>query len=274
LGELLQTDATPFAWFGDGRQYALHALIDDATGAVTGMYLTLNECAEGYFCVIKQTVENFGVPLSFYADGLGLFFGHEKPTIEEQLEGKMAHETQFAAILRQLGSNLIHARSPEAKGRVERLWETLQSRLPVEFDMRGINDVDTANAFLADEYVGVFNKRFAVPPVNGEPAFMPRPKGIIFDRLLSMRYTRVVDKSGCFSLNGYLFQTNMPGLPPKAKITVLVNKRIGLKAEYNGSLSSPLPLFDKEKRQVASSSVAALIEKFVHECCLKNEHAA
>ncbi|MDR3269961.1 MAG: hypothetical protein LBT32_00390 [Peptococcaceae bacterium] len=196
---MLQTDATSFDWFGIGERFALHALIDDATGKLAGLYMSKNECAEGYFCVLKQTVQIYGVPQNIYADGLSLFFGTSKPTLEEQLEGKPGGQTQFGEIMAQLGTHIIHARSPQAKGRVERLWETLQSRLPVEFKKHGIADMEAANQFLAEEYAGVFNQRLGMQPTNTASAFMQRPKGIVLDRLLSLRYSRTVDQSGCFS---------------------------------------------------------------------------
>jgi hypothetical protein len=90
-----------------------------------------------------------------YADGLSIFFGkkkNEELTLEEELSGTFARKTQFGQICDTLGVELIHARSSQAKGRVERLWETLQSRLPIEFAMRGIKTVEAANAFLRDEF--------------------------------------------------------------------------------------------------------------------------
>lgn len=272
FGEMLQADATPFAWFGGQERYALHAMIDDATGNITGLYMSKNECAEGYFRVLKQTISSCGIPLSIYADGLSLFFSAKKPTIEEQLEGKQYGATQFDDITKQLGSRLIHARSPQAKGRVERLWETLQSRLPLEFARRNITDVSKANAFLQDEYIARFNTRFGIEPNNRNSAFMPRPKGINIDSLLSIRYTRTVDNSGCFSLDSILCQCNVPGILPKSKIDILINQRLGVKVFYKGSLFTPIPILDKKKRQVTGSSINTIIAQFVSDNCLKNEH--
>ncbi len=274
FGEMLQTDATPYPWFGGKETYALHALIDDATGKLTGLYICKNECAEGYFQVLGQTIESHGVPASIYADGLSLFFSNKKPSIEEQLEGKHSGSTQFGEIAKQLGIQLIHARSPQAKGRVERLWETLQSRLPVEFAKLGIDTVEAANDYLREEYVRVFNTRFGVEATNNITAFMPRPKGIILNQLLSIKYTRIVDNSGCFSLNNVIFQCNVPHIPLKSKIEVLINARLGVKVLYNGHLFTPTPFQDKKKSQALGSSIDSIIAKFIYENCLKNEHVA
>jgi transposase len=274
FGDMLQTDATPFDWFGKGESYALHAFIDDATSKLTGMYMTKNECAEGYFQIMRQTITDYGVPQSIYADGLSLFFGTKEPSIEEQLEGKTVRTTRFGAIAEQLGTHLIHARSPEAKGRVERLWQTLQSRLPIEFLKRSITTVEEANEFLYGSYIETYNNRFEREPESPLSAFLAKPKGIQLDTLLSMRYERTVDNSGCFSFNGVLCRCNVPGIKPRAKIEILVNGRIGVKVLYNSKLFTPVPVLDKKKRQVTGSSIEAIIAAFMHECCFKNEHIA
>lgn len=165
FGELLQTDATPFDWFQTGETFALHGFIDDARGAVTGLYMSKNECMDGYLEAFRQTLTDYGTPEALYADGLSIFFTKKKAeelTLEEELSGVLVRKTQFGQICDTLGVNLIHARSSQAKGRVERLWETLQSRLPIEFAMRGIKTVEAANAFLRDEYRTIFSERFAV----------------------------------------------------------------------------------------------------------------
>ena len=274
FGEMSQTDATSYDWFGTGKSDALHALIDDATGRITGLYMSKNECAEGYFQIVHQTITDVGVPQSIYADGLSLFFGGKEPSVEEQLAGKTIGTTQFGAIMESLGCRLIHARSPQAKGRVERLWQTLQSRLPVEFAKRNIKTVDEANVFLHDYYIEMFNNRFSQEPMNTQSAFMKLPIGTHLDTLLSMKYERTVDNGGCFSFHGVLCQCNVPDIVKNAKIELLVNGRIGVKVRYKGKLYTPLPILDKKKRQVAGSSIEAIFASFVHDSCFKNEHVA
>lgn len=141
-GLMLQADATPFPWFGDKINYAMHGFIDDATGKITGLYICKNECLLGYLEVLRQTLTNFGIPLSLYPDRYSVFFVNPKKendiSIEEQLKGVTKRVTQFGRIVDSLGIDMFPAHSPEAKGRIERLWDTLQSRLPVEFAMRNI----------------------------------------------------------------------------------------------------------------------------------------
>ncbi len=136
LGMMLQPDASPFEWFGGTVKYSLHGFIDDATGIVTGLYLCKNECLLGYLEVLRQTLTNFGIPQSLYPDKYSVFFVNTKKqhdlSIAQQLAGVDKKLTQFGRIVERLGIDMFPAHSPQAKGRVERLWNTLQSRLPVE----------------------------------------------------------------------------------------------------------------------------------------------
>lgn len=273
FGELLQTDATPFDWFGIGEKSALHAFIDDATGTLTGLYMCKNECYEGYAQITRQTLQKHGIPLAIYADGLSMFFSNEKLSIEDELAGKTRKLTQYGEVLSGLGTQLIHARSPQAKGRVERLWETLQSRLPVEFAKRNIKTDEEANAFLL-EYIGIFNIRFGVEPTKKESAFIKRPKGLNLDTLLAWKTTRIVDNSGCFSFGRVICKCNIKDIFPKAKVEILVSVKLGVKVRYQGRLYTPTPILDAKNRQISGSSIQTILAQFVHDNCLKNEKRA
>lgn len=124
-GMMLQADGTPFDWFGNGEKYSLHGFIDDATGKITGLYMCKNECLLGYLEVLRQTLENYGIPVSLYPDKYSVFFPPKKVddhlTIEEQLNGREKGITQFGRIIEELGIEMFPASSPQAKGRIERL---------------------------------------------------------------------------------------------------------------------------------------------------------
>jgi hypothetical protein len=141
VGELLQTDVTPFDWFTLGVSYALHGFQDDATGDIPGLYLCEHECLQGYFEAFRAVLHGYGVPEALYVDRIGIYFVNTKKpenrSIEEQLAGKTLDKTQFGLIAETLGCCLISTGSPQARGRIERLWETLQSRLPVWFALNG-----------------------------------------------------------------------------------------------------------------------------------------
>lgn len=273
FGELLQTDATPFDWYGIGENSALHAFIDDATGTLTGLYMCKNECYEGYSQITRQTLQKQGIPLAIYADGLSMFFSKDKLLIEDELAGKMHKLTQYGEVLSGLGARLIHARSPQAKGRVERLWGTLQSRLPVEFAKRNIKTDEEANAFLA-EYIEKFNARFGVLPAKKERAFIKRPKGLNLDTLLAWKTTRIVDNSGCFSFDGVICKCNVKNILPKTKVEILVSVKLGVKVRYQGIMYTPTPILDSKNRQISGSSIQTILARFVQNSCLKNEKLA
>ena len=254
-GLLAQMDATPFEWFGSSEKFALHGAIDDATGNVIGLYMTKNECLLGYWEVTRQILLNHGVPVSLYTDRHAIFLSTHasKLTIEDQFAGKVVNDTQFGRAMNELGITLIPARSPQAKGRVERLWETLQSRLPVEFKIAGISTVDEANEFLA-KYIPRFNATFSVKPEDSESAFRPLTSTLDPDTILCVKLTRSVDAGGVFSFYNRSFKvittSTLPTLPPKAKVTVLVSPRLGIKVQFKNALFDVLPYIKPKKQNV------------------------
>lgn len=251
-GILIQMDATPFEWFGTDEKYTLHGAIDDATGKIVGLFLTKNECLLGYFAVSRQMLLRFGIPVSLYTDRHAIFVSPnaDKVSIEEQLDGKVVNETQFGRAMSELGVTMHKARSAEAKGRVERLWDTLQSRLPVEFKIAGITDVEGANAFLAN-YIDKFNKKFAVAPAEPECMFRPVPDASFVDHILCVKQERSLDNGYVFSFYNRHFQViedRSAPIPPRSRIRVLVSPEFGVKAQYKGLVYDVLP-YIKPKKQ-------------------------
>ncbi len=174
LGMLLQLDASPYAWLeGRGPQLALVAAIDDATGQVVGAVFRRQEDAAGYFLVLQQVAQSYGLPLAVYADRHTIFQSPTKRTVDEQLLGAPP-QTQFARLLAELGVRLIAAHSPQAKGRIERLWGTLQDRLVKALRQAGATTIEAANAVL-QSYLPKHNQRFAVAAAQPESAFRPLP---------------------------------------------------------------------------------------------------
>lgn len=160
-GDLLQLDGTPFQWFeNDNHYYDLMGSIDDATGKVTGLYMCENECFYGYCEVLKQTFENYGRPREVYTDRAAIFCCTPKNkknlTVWEQLAGIHDKKTQWQRVLEELNIHQILAWSPQAKGRAERMWGTIQKRLPFWFKQRGITTMEAANKALPD-FVKYFN---------------------------------------------------------------------------------------------------------------------
>lgn len=278
-GMMLQADGTPDDWFGTGKKQSLHGFIDDATGAITGLYMCEYECLLGYLEVTRQTLKNFGIPLSLYPDKYSVFFPsvskEDELTIDEQLKGMHKAVTQFGRIMDELGIEMYPASSPQAKGRIERLWETLQSRLITEFRINDITTIEQANAFFP-KYIKKYNKKFAVSAQDEVSAFIPLPGRIDLDTLLCVKIERTTDNSGVFSISNCKFAIESKDVPPKAKITVLISKDAGIKALFKDKLYnvSEVDYLTKEvnlrKGQVLSHGLQTLI----HEYFLKNAKAA
>jgi len=245
-GSLVQVDASPYDWLGIGEPLALHGAIDDATGQVTGLYLCKHECLLGYHMILRRMVSVFGVPDALYADRHTIFRSpnEDKAKAVDAPPGIKIHETQLGRAMSELGVQIIAARSAQAKGRIERLWGTLQSRLPVEFAILGIKEIDAANAFLRS-YIFTFNSEFAVEPQDRDNAFLPLEEGKNLDHILCLKEERTLDSGQVFSYKGKRFQladspyTNW--LPPKAKVTVMVSPTIGIMAAYRNYVFATRP---------------------------------
>ena len=235
-GDLVQADGTPFDWFKNGHKYSIHAFIDDATGKVLGAYMCEHECLLGYFEVLRQMLKNYGIPKCLYPDKFSVFFPNkgQKLTLEEQLQGKEKPTTQFKRVIDVLGIEMFAASTSQAKGRIERLWNTFQDRLVTEFKLSNIKTIDEANEFLK-KYIIKYNKRFSVEAENSESNFVPVPSYLNLDLLLSIKLTRKIDSSGSFTMQNKKFQILDNNIMPKSKINVYISKKIGIIAEHNNT---------------------------------------
>lgn len=203
-GLMVILDASPHDWLeGRGPRMSLHGGIDDATGKVLGLFFRLNEDLEGYLHVMDQIVKNHGVPHAAYTDRHTIFVSpkNEKLTVEEELSGIKAPLTQFGMAINDLDIRHIKARTPQAKGRVERLWGTLQERLVIEMRLAGITALEEANTFLP-HFIRRHNERFAVAAANPEQAYRPKPSPTLRKRVFSHREPRRVDRGSAISLGG------------------------------------------------------------------------
>ena len=190
MGSLVQLDASAFAWFETrGPVLALHGAIDDATGAILALHLRPTEDLHGYVTLLRQLVTAYGLPLALYGDRLNVFVRNDRHwTLAEQLHGAQ-EPTHFGRILRDLGIGFIAAGSPQAKGRIERLWQTRQDRLVSELRLRGIATLEAAQAFLP-AFCADYNRRFTRAPADATAAWRPAPRDLA--AVLSCRYRRVV----------------------------------------------------------------------------------
>lgn len=260
-GIMLQVDASPFDWLNGGQEYSIHGAIDDATGKIAGLYMCKNECLQGYFEVMRMVILRNGIPISLYADRHTIFVSPKdgKLTIEEQLAGKYAKDTQFGRAVKQLGITLIKARSAQAKGRVERLWETLQSRLPIEFALAGITNIDAANAFLTT-YMAQYNAQFAEEPEDSEKAYRDLSPALNLNHILCNIVDRKFDNGGVFSFYNRTFKiiSDKPDrvLPHKGNIKVLFSPVFGVRAAFASIVYEVVPFIPPEKAAKKTSPKA------------------
>jgi len=203
MGRLVLVDGSPFDWLGTGTPLLLLGAIDDATSTVLALHLRPAEDLHGYLTLLQQLAERHGLPVTLYGDRLGVFVRNDAHwSLEEELHGAQ-HPTQFGQVLRDLGIGYIAAHSPQAKGRVERLWATLQDRLVAELRLHGITTVAAAEAYLPT-YLADHNRRFTQPPEEPVAAWR-RPPRDLPDRL-SCRYTRVAARDNTVRLGARLVQ--------------------------------------------------------------------
>lgn len=194
-GMLVQIDGSPHAWLEErGPRLHLLAAIDDATGKVLAALFREQEDRVGYFQLVEQLVTRYGRPLAFYHDRHEIFPKQravsEADSLGEQLAGRKA-PSQFGRLLEELEITSIAAHSPQAKGRVERLFGTLQDRLVIELRLAGASTREQANAHLAD-YLPRFNAQFAVPAAQEGTAYRPVPVTFKPEEVYCFKYERVV----------------------------------------------------------------------------------
>ena len=177
MGRLVLVDGSPFDWLGTGTPRFLLGAVDDATSRVLALHLRPAEDLHGYLTLLQRVATRHGVPVTLYGDRLGVFVRNDAHwSLEEELQGRQ-HPTQFGQVLRDLGIGYIAAHSPQAKGRVERLWATLQDRLVAELRLHGIPTVAAAEAYLPT-YLADHNPRFAHPPAEPVAAWRRPPRDL------------------------------------------------------------------------------------------------
>jgi transposase len=192
-GLLLQLDGSPFAWFGPAQPVcSLLAAIDDATGAVLTACFRAAEDAAGYLGLLRTLGRTVGLPAAVYTDGHGIFVRNDPHwTVAEELAGAQ-DPTQVGRALQALGIHHVVAESPQAKGRIERLWGTFQDRLVVELRLAGITTPPAGDAFLATTFLPAFNRQFAVPPAVAASAYRSVPRRVDLDWVCAFHYARRV----------------------------------------------------------------------------------
>ena len=230
-GMLLQVDGSRHQWLGpDGPWLTLIGAIDDATGDVPCATFREQEDAQGYLLVLREVVRKRGVPLALYSDRHKIFQSEAKEplTLEEELAGKPL-PTQVRRVLDELGIIWIGARSPQAKGRVERLWRTFQDRLCQELRLDGVTTLEQANAALPN-LLARHNARFRQPPARTGSAYHTLPAGKRAADIFYFCYWRTVSKDNIVSLEGRLIP-----IPPGPGRRSYARCRVEVREHLDGS---------------------------------------
>ena len=229
-GEMLLLDASLHAWLEDrGPQLTLLGFLDDATRKVPVAEFFLTEDAHGYFRLLLRLLRRYGVPLSFYGDRHGVFVrSDEHWSVEEQLAGKR-QPTQFGRALVQLGVTYIAANSPQAKGRIERLWGTFQDRLTSELRLAEATDLQESNEVLR-RFLPDYNRRFARAPREAQKAWRPAPKDL--GRICCFLHERSVSNDNIVQWDGRRFQ-----IPPQPKRFSFAGAKVQLYESLEGKVA-------------------------------------
>lgn len=203
-GEMVQIDGSHHAWFEDrGDPCVLMGYIDDATGDVFGGFYDY-EGTMPAMDSFKRYIRKRGLPLKVYLDKHSTYKSTAKATIEEQLEG-VEPLSEFERALKELGVEVSHAHSPQAKGRIERLFRTFQDRVIKEMRLTGIKTIEEGNRFL-EKYLPLYNKRFSVRPREKDDVHRPLPKGIDLNAILCIKTERTLRNDFTVAHNHKLYQ--------------------------------------------------------------------
>jgi hypothetical protein len=240
LGELVQIDGSEHDWFeGRAPKCALLAFIDDATSRLMMLRFAASESAFSYFLATRNYLEKHGKPVAFYSDKHGIFRVNSK----DGASGKGA--TQFGRALTELNIDIICANQPQAKGRVERAFGTLQDRLVKELRLAGVSGIEEANAWLPG-FIADYNARFGRPPLNGKDLHRPLSAADNLDEILAWREARVVSKNLTLHFDRMLLLLDPTPLArglARQKVDV-VNYPDGRFAVRHGGADLPFRVFD------------------------------
>jgi len=241
-GMLLQVDGSEHDWLeGRGPRLCLIAAVDDATGQIPWALFRPEEDAAGYFLLLQHLSRTHGLPLAVYADRHTIFQSPKKASISEQLAGQPPR-SQFARLLHELSVQLLPAYSPQAKGRIERLFGTLQDRLVKALRQAGATTLEDANRVL-HHFLPAYNTRFAVAPAQPGSAYRPWPAGLPPETVFCFKHERVVAKDNTISFNGH----RLPIAPSRSRSSY-ARCRVEVRQLLNGQLlvcyhGSPLARF-------------------------------
>jgi len=226
FGELVQMDGSHHAWFGEGHgPCCLINLTDDATGHCQAL-MTQQETSEGAMVALRRWIERHGIVQALYTDRKNVYVTDREPTLEEQLAGEEP-KTAFGKACAKLDIAIIEARSPQAKGRVERKHGVFQDRFVKELYLRGVTTIEGANQVLDGGFVDELNAKFARPPASGQDYHRPVPKGMDLAGVFCFEDTRTLQNDWTIRHENQYYQIEKDSqLLPKPKDKIMVRRRL------------------------------------------------
>jgi len=228
IGMMLHMDGSPHDWFGDGSEYTMVSISDDANNRLYGIELTYEEDSRTCMGMLRNVVEKRGIFCSLYTDRASHFFLTKKAGDRVSKDNL----TQITRTLQELGIQHIPSYSPQARGRCERLNETLQGRIPQELRLRGIKTLKEANKYLKTEYIKEHNNRFSITPEQKGSAFTTLPKTIDLDKIFCFKHERTVNNDNTISYKNRLLQIG----PSELRVS-FARCRVILYEHLDGSLT-------------------------------------
>lgn len=257
FGELVQLDGSPHAWFEDrGLRCNLNVIVDDATG-VPLLEFSKSETTQGYFSILEKYLMAYGKPLAVYSDKNSIFtintqesLEYKKPSRQDKYDGL----TQLGRALKKLDIELILANTPQAKGRVERLNQTLQDRLVKELRLEGISSIKEANQYLP-KFIKKYIDRFKQQPRSRVDMHRKLDKGTNLETILCVEETRVLSKNLTFQFDNTIYQIKTSRSPYTLRHTSVV-----IRQRYDKTVT----VWDYRSRQLDFSVINKKQTRTVH----------
>lgn len=250
FGEMLQMDASVHLWFGNAKTN-LHIAIDDSTSRIVGAFFDEQESLNGYYNVFHQILTTYGIPAMFYTDRRTVFEYRNKKMNKTELDTY----TQFSYACKQLGVEIKTTSIAQAKGRVERAFQTLQQRLPIALRLAGITTISEANIFL-NSYIKEYNAKFALPINNNKSVFEKQPDCETINQILAVLTERTVDCGHCIKFQKQYYKT--------------INE-CGIQVHYHkGTKGLVIQTFDKRLLFSVNNKIYELEVVPLHETVSKN----
>jgi transposase len=225
-GMMVLWDGSPHRWFGNEEPACcMMAAVDDATGKLLEAFFVPYECSFGYLKLLNRIVSHYGIPVSIYQDRHSALHRNDNNwTLEEQLKGQQ-EPTQVGSALKSLGITPVFALTPQAKGRVERLFGVLQDRLIAEMGLWEIKTISEANIFLKELFIKDYNNRFSLKPETAQRAWLKVARNVDIERTISFCYPAVVGNDNAVRIGGHVIDIpEGPGQRGYAKAKVEVRQ--------------------------------------------------